>query len=85
MSNKTTLYILIAAVIATAASAVVNVSASSQMATLAASGEGTGAEIRRLVNTLNLSRAMLLVAGLLTVVMIAKFIRLKRSASRQHV
>jgi len=83
MSNKTTFYSLIVAAIATAASALINASAASQMATLAAGGEGTGGEIARLVNTLNLSRASLILAGLFTVILCAQLIKLKRNASRQ--
>jgi hypothetical protein len=82
--TKATLYSLIAAAIVTAFFALVYASAKSQMVTLAAGGEGTAEEIRRVVNTVNISRVMLFAAGFIMLMMFTRFIILKRSSVRQN-
>jgi hypothetical protein len=82
MSKKYSFYGTIAAALSTALSALLYAMATSNRAALGAVGEATAQEVGNAVRMVNLSFAMLLVTGLVTAILLARFIL--RSPEKAH-
>ena len=78
MSRRSTFYSFIAAASATAVSALVYISARSNLAALGDVGEGTLQDIKSAVNARDFSFLTLCMLGVLTVILFIWFIALKR-------
>jgi hypothetical protein len=78
MSPKRTFYALIAAVVATVASGLAYAVARSRFAALRDAGEGTAEEIRSVVGASDISFRVLIIMSIVTVILFACFVTLRR-------
>jgi hypothetical protein len=78
MTRRSTFYGFIAAATATVASGLLYAGAKSRMAAFLDVGEGTSQEIRSVVATTDLAFLILIVTAILTVILLWRFIALRR-------
>jgi hypothetical protein len=82
MSRRSAFYGFIAAATATVVSALVYMSATSNLAALLSVGEGTDQDLQSAVHTRDLSLLLLFVTAVLTVILLIYFITLRRRGDR---